>query len=804
MTIGLVGLSVSVWLIATAVGLVPDRREAVVEGRVSLSENVAVACSQLATRSDNKAIENHLQSVVRRNPEVLSAAVRKMDGSLTAQVGNHPARWNLPPGGSSTDSQMRVPIVAGNDQWGTVELQFQELTAGGFFMHPVVRLVMFVAAASYLVYFIYLRKMLRHLNPSRVIPPRVRATLDSLVEGLLVLDKDERILLANRSFADSLGATADQLTGRKASELPWHCEDKPAGEESLPWMRAMIDGTRHVGDLLTIDGEHERRILKVGATPILGDDGVKRGALASFDDVTLMEKNRTELREMLAALSQSRDEIHRQNVELERLATRDPLTSCLNRRAFFTELESVWSKAASRKEPIACVMVDLDHFKSVNDTHGHSKGDEVLQKAAKALRSCSRDDDLVCRYGGEEFCVLLPQTDLEGACVIAERIREAIELLEFENLTVTASLGVSARELGARDPQGMIDQADQCLYVAKREGRNRVARFDQAAERIAEFESEIQTHSRGADNASSTQGENAIPFHAVSALVSALAYRDAATADHSRRVADLCVLTGANLMSVSETFVLETAALLHDIGKIGVPDSILLKPGKLSEQEWQVMNSHERIGVEIVQSTFSNDRLAEIIRTYHAWYGGSRRHPQLPQGERIPLEARILAIVDAFDAMTANRTYRPALNRQQAFAELRRCAGKQFDPYVVEQFINVVSSHEEEDVAVEADSMALRLGTQIERLADAMHSEDLEGMTVLARRLRMTAEKYEVEEIAGLAQQLEDATHPDADTKQLVQTLNELLSLHRGAQRAYLERRSDGQAAATMPAASSA
>lgn len=795
-TIGLVGLSLSVWLIATTLGLVPDRAQAVVAGRISLSENVAVACSQLATHGDFKAIEDHLQSVVKRNPEILSAAVRKRDGSLLAKVGNHAASWSLPSGDHSTNSQMRVPIVSGDGEWGTVELRFRELAVGGFFRQPVVRLIVFVAAASYLVYFVYLRKMLRHLNPSKVIPPRVRATLDALAEGLLVLDKDERILLANRSFAESLGASAEQLTGRKASDLPWQSEGSTAQEDRLPWMRAMDEGAPQIGDLLTIGGEHERRILKVGATPILGDDGVKRGALASFDDVTLIEKNRSELREMLAALSQSRDEIHRQNVELERLATRDPLTSCLNRRAFFTQLESLWNAAARERQPIACVMVDLDHFKSINDTYGHSTGDEVLQKAAKALLKCSRGDDLVCRYGGEEFCVLLPQTDLKGACVIAERIRKSVEALQFQKLSVTASVGVSAREMGAREPQGMIDQADQCLYVAKREGRNRVVRFDEAAEQVAESKNEIEATSRDSNSNSPKPCASAIPFQAVSALVAALAYRDSSTADHSRRVADLCVATGADLMSASESILLETAALLHDLGKIGVPDSILLKPGKLSEEEWQVMNSHERIGVELIQSTFSNDHLAEVIRTYRAWYGGSQRHPQLPQGDAIPLEARILAIADAFDAMTADQTYRQALSRQQAFAELRRCAGKQFDPDLVERFISVVSRREEEAAPDDVNTAALSLGTQIERLADAMNSEDLEGITVLARRLRMSAEKYEVDDVAGLAMQLETAAQADMDMKQLVQVLNELLGLHRGAQRAYLEKRNDGEAAA--------
>jgi HD-GYP domain-containing protein (c-di-GMP phosphodiesterase class II) len=234
------------------------------------------------------------------------------------------------------------------------------------------------------------------------------------------------------------------------------------------------------------------------------------------------------------------------------------------------------------------------------------------------------------------------------------------------------------------------------------------------------------------DEAAATEEhQSTIPYHAVTALVSALAYRDPSTADHSRRVADLCVATARRLMPTSQSYVLEIAALLHDIGKIGVPDSILLKPGKLSEEEWHLMNSHERIGEEIVQSTFSNSQLAEVIRTYRAWFGGNSQHPQLPTGDDIPLSARILAIADAYDSMTNRTSYRDPLSPEKAFVELRRCAVRQFDPELVERFIDAVSNHGggREASASKASSeaskaAALSFGTQIERLAEVLEHQD--------------------------------------------------------------------------------
>ena len=278
-----------------------------------------------------------------------------------------------------------------------------------------------------------------------------------------------------------------------------------------------------------------------------------------------------------------------------------------------------------------------------------------------------------------------------------------------------------------------------------------------------------------------------IPYPAVASLLSALAYRDAATAAHSTRVAELCVATASGLLSVKDTYVLEVGALLHDIGKIGVPDAILLKPGPLTREEWETMELHDRIGVEIVEASFSNSQLVDIMRYHHATYGGSPDAPHFPKGEDIPVGARIVTIADSYDAMVSDRVYRKGRPQEEAFKELRRCAGTQFDPELVERFIEVVEDHKPIHVPVESRQIALQVGLQIERLAEAIDDRDGPSIRSLAARLETTAARGGISEIESVAAEIKQAAAEETDLLSLLQMVEQLMSLCRSSQKIHAQ-----------------
>jgi diguanylate cyclase (GGDEF)-like protein/putative nucleotidyltransferase with HDIG domain len=807
LSISLVALTLSVLLAAQSIGMMPDPADAALKGRKDLCESLAVGCSMAAQRGDLGAIRDMAGAILSHDKDLLSLGLRRADGQLLVDMGGHVGRWQLKPGERSNDSFVQVPIFQRDQQWGTLEICFKPLHGHGFlgFLgHPVLRLLLFTSALAYVAYLLYLRKTLRYLDPSSVIPERVKAMLDTLAEGVLVLDRRERVVLANDAFGSLVGRAASQLTGLAAATLPWSKTKGQDGQVLFPWARTLRTGVGHRGSpIALVSGEHstERRLV-LNCAPIHADKGSTRGVLLTFDDVTEIEATNNQLRETLDMLGRSRDEIERQNKELQALATTDPLTGCRNRRSFHAEFQSRWGAAMRYGKSLACVMVDVDFFKKINDRYGHTTGDQVLQHVASILRSLARDSDMVCRYGGEEFCMLLPEADVIAASQAAERFRATIESKSCGGVNVTVSVGISTQELGADSPQALLDQADKCLYAAKRGGRNRVVRWDE----IRDTPLAQGPEASALPSATPIPDRASVPisFHAVTALMSALAHRDKGTADHSRRVADLCAAAAVGLMSVKDRFVLEVGALLHDIGKLGVPDAILLKPGELNEQEWTIMRSHDRMGVEIISAAFGSTELTEIVRTHHAQFACDAFDPTLPKGRDIPLGARILALADAYDAMVSNRPYRGGRDRDKAFEELRRCSGGQFDPDLVEPFIAAVlardraaqgrlNDHPSGAPETEAgaseelrDEMSLRIRLEVERLACAAEAKDLACLAEVAREVvAATADVEGLGDFSAKVKELERSASErgsEIDYDALVRVVNELLAQCRGSQ----------------------
>ena len=296
-----------------------------------------------------------------------------------------------------------------------------------------------------------------------------------MAEGLVLLDVDGDIGHANGSFERIVDVESGSLLGQPIDGFDWALSGD-FGLAVMPWIQCLEEQQQVCGAILDLTTNNQpMRTFIVNATPIVSDGDECRGVLVSFEDVTALEKKKLELSQVIKTLRQSRDEVTRQNERLNYLASFDQLTNCLNRREFFMRFENSWS--ADENEFLSVIMLDVDHFKSVNDNHGHGAGDEVLRKVSGILIDSIGDRGVVARLGGEEFAALLPKVELQAAELIAEEIRRNIAEAPIEGLKVTITAGVSSREMKPIDWQHLLDQADQALYVGKKRGRNCVESF---------------------------------------------------------------------------------------------------------------------------------------------------------------------------------------------------------------------------------------------------------------------------------------------------------------------------------------
>ncbi|MEM9645754.1 MAG: diguanylate cyclase [Planctomycetota bacterium] len=662
-----------------------------------------------------------------------------------------------------------------------------------------------------------------HRETGAVVPNRVRNALDSFRDGLLILDEEERIVMANRKFCETLQIPSNRLVGKHASQLNWVCSDL-ARQEDLPWRRILAPNQEEAQtsdmELTESAAQHSvvsepllsyrmddgsLRFFAVNVSTIQPTDTSHQGVLATFRDVTSDEQQRAEMERRLAMLRANREEISQRNRALEQLASRDALTDCLNRRRFMENFEAALASAKSDGEPLACLMFDNDHFKRVNDTFGHGIGDEVLRRVASALSNQFDDIGEVCRYGGEEFCVMLPNMDLDEAAELADSARESVENIRLEEpreLRISVSVGVTSLQDTMTSTTTLLEQADKCLYVAKSRGRNCVVSHSPEVAAISiqslsdGIPAEVQSEAprpRGEAHLDADGHARDVPFHAVMALVSALAHRDARTAQHCRRVADLCVRAAPTLLDQRSTYILEMAALLHDIGKIALPDEVLQKPGPLTPDQWRMIARHHHIGVEIVSGTFHHPELCDIVRTHLAYYAGRSVVAGLPTGRDIPLGARLLTIADTYDVIMSDRPHRKGRSHEEAVSELRRCAGRQFDPLLVEHFIASVefASHEVKPHSLSSPAVsrqtALQIGLQIEGLADAMDRRKLPELKDLASRLTSTAKQHHLDTIAEAAQRLgQNAADETSDWIHMLEDTQHLLDACRSTQSAFI------------------
>jgi two-component system cell cycle response regulator len=378
--------------------------------------------------------------------------------------------------------------------------------------------------------------------------------------------------------------------------------------------------------------------------------------------------------------------LHLLNMQLEQQAITDPLTGLPNHRALMEKLDLALARAQATHGSCSLIFIDIDHFKTLNDRYGHVVGDQILCQFGKLVQESLPPEACVGRWGGEEFVALLPHSDSLEALNVAERIRARVDqriLAGQGEINVTCSLGVASYPQDASTRASLLMSADKAMYAAKRLGRNQV--------RLAHEPLVLALGMSEAEPASSGSEETEM-LAVVDALMAVLEMRDEYTSRHARRVAALSLKLALMLgLSGTEAYVVSLGGLLHDLGKIGVPDEILLKESGLTEDEYTCMAQHPLTGAEIVAQVPHLQTVAAIVRSHHEHMDGSG-YPDGLRGEEIPLGARIVAVADAYDALTSNRSYRTGCTPIEAIRELLRGAGAQFDPQVVGTLVRLFSA----------------------------------------------------------------------------------------------------------------
>ncbi len=411
-------------------------------------------------------------------------------------------------------------------------------------------------------------------------------------------------------------------------------------------------------------------------------------------------------------------------------AITDGLTGVKTHRFFMEALSAEWKRSTRAGRAFALVLMDLDRFKFVNDFYGHLEGDLVLQRVGQILETNCRRSDVVARYGGDEFVILMPETSMEQARQLASKLRgwvSADPLLREKN--ISASFGIACYPLHGSSPQELIQVADASMYLSKHQGGNAVSTadhfdpneakkwkrdvleaylgvtlkrlfatgpeaFEEIYQRLKQFTESLAATEAGSQTISEQPtGPQALP-QAVLDTVTSLAYaidaKDHYTQGHSQKVSAYAALIAESMnMSDAEVEEIRLGAVLHDIGKVGIPEQILNKSGPLNPDEWEMMKGHVVYGAKILEPLTPLARIREMVLHHHEFFDGSG-YPDALAGENIPLGARIVAVADAYDTITSDRTYKKGRAASDALAELERCANAQFDARIVEIFVQAM------------------------------------------------------------------------------------------------------------------
>ncbi len=416
-------------------------------------------------------------------------------------------------------------------------------------------------------------------------------------------------------------------------------------------------------------------------------------------DCSIPVNGSDELGTIATSLNDMAANLKERQANMLRRANTDGLTGLYNHRYFHDRLGQEMKRSLRYNRPLALLMIDLDGFKAVNDNLGHTAGDAVLKNFAATLAGAIREIDLVARYGGDEFAVIMPETSAEEALGMAERIRAVVDShSEMSGETVmgedarpgmantwkvSLSIGVAECPANARDGEALVSAADIAMYHAKHISHNAVSSYTDVPGAGSNMDPcRVYSFLRNAS------------VGAIVTLAKAVDAKDQYAHGHSESVARYSVGTALEMgISEEDSFNIKIAALLHDVGKIGMPEEVLSNPGLYTEHEREIMQTHSTIGERIVSQVPQLEKVLPAILYHHERFDGTG-YPCGLVGDRIPLAARIVCVADAFDAMTSDRPYRDAMTMGQAVHELNEHAGTQFDPACVKALLRWIQAEQ--------------------------------------------------------------------------------------------------------------